>query len=182
MAGMHSDAFRSWEIDVEQPADIPGISLVHQHAFQRPDEAQVVDCLRHNCPVFYSWVARVGQQVVGHVLFTPARILQPDGPSLIGLGLAPLAVLPEIQGQGIGSALCQEGLRRIDPETYPFVVVLGHPGYYPRFGFKPAALYGILCSYLDGPEDSFMIRILNPARMAGVSGVAYYRPEFDSIS
>jgi putative acetyltransferase len=171
-----------WQIDFEQPGDVDGIHQVHQQAFDRPGEAEVVDRLRQDSPVFLSYVARSEGQILGHVLFTPACILQPDGSSLTGLGLAPLAVLPNFQGQGIGSALCREGLRRIDPALYPFVIVLGHPGYYPRFGFKPAANYGVQCAYEDIPDDCFMILILDHEKMSGVSGVALYRPEFDSVS
>lgn len=171
-----------WQIDLEHPGDVDGIYLVHQQAFERPDEAEVVNRLRKDSPVFLSIVARNKGRILGHVLFTPASILQPDGSSITGLGLAPLAVLPYYQGQGIGSALCREGLRRIDPAAYPFVIVLGHPGYYPHFGFEPAVNHSVQCAYEDIPDDSFMILILDHEKMSGVSGVAHYRPEFDSVS
>lgn len=172
----------SWWIDIEQPGDIAGIGQVHQSAFHRPDEAELVDRLRQASLVFISLVARCEALVLGHVLFTPARILQADRCIVTGLALGPLAVLPEYQHQGIGSALCREGLSRIDPESYPFVIVLGHPDYYPRFGFEPASQYGIYCSYLDEPKDSFMIRILDADKMSDVTGTAFYHPEFDSVS
>jgi len=172
----------SWQIGVERPGDIQAIYRVNHEAFGRPDEAEVVDRLRLNSPDFYSFVARVKEQVVGHVLFTPAHIVQDKGWTVTGLGLAPLAVLPEFQDLGIGSALCRAGLKYIDHGRYPFVIVLGHPDYYPRFGFKPASLQGIHCAYEDVPEAAFMIQILDSKEMAGVTGVAYYRPEFDSVS
>lgn len=182
MSPMNSHAISSWEIDIEQPEDIKAVHQVNMQAFGRIDEAEVVDRLRQNSPVFKSYVARVEGRVVGHVLFTPSHIVQVDDWKISGLGLAPLAVTPEYQGQGIGSALCRSGLKRIDPDIAPFVIVLGHPDYYPCFGFKPASLHGICCSYADVPEACFMIRILDQKRMEGVSGVAYYQPEFDSVS
>lgn len=172
----------SWMIESEQPEDIEAIHQVNLQAFGRSGEAQVVDSLRENCPVFFSYVARVDGRVVGHVLFSLAHIVQADDWTVSGLGLAPLAVHPKYQGMGIGSALCREGLGRIQPEAYPFVIVLGHPDYYPRFGFERASLYNIRCAYEDIPDEPFMIKILNPGKMAGVKGVAYYRPDFDSVN
>ena len=179
---MDSVGNSSWIIEAEHPEDIDAIYQVNLQAFGRPGEAQVVDRLRENSPVFFSFVARVEGRVVGHLLFTPAQIVQVDDWTITGLGLAPLAVLPEFQRIGIGSALCREGLNRIQPEAYPFVIVLGHPCYYPRFGFEHASRYDIRCAYEDVPDEPFMIKILNPEKMAGVTGVAYYRPEFDSVS
>jgi len=179
---MNSKTISSVKIEVEQPEDIEAIHEINERAFGRSGEADVIDQLRQTSPVFLSYVARMEGRMVGHVLFTPANIVQEDDWTISGLGLAPLAVAPEYQGLGIGSALCREGLKRISMEDFPFVIVLGHPGYYPRFGFEPANLYGITCSYHDVPEDCFMIRILNPQKMVGVSGVAYYRQEFDSVS
>jgi len=179
---MKTKALSSVKIELEKPEDIDAIYQVNLDAFGRSDEADVVDQLRQNCPVFHSFVARVEGQVVGHVLFTPAHIVQPDDWTVSGLGLAPLAVSPEYQGSGIGSALCTAGLQFAASDGYPFVIVHGHPEYYPRFGFQPAAKYEIRCSYENIPEDCFMIRILDKHKMEGVSGVAYYRQEFDSVS
>ncbi len=172
----------SWQVEPEQSGDFEAIYQVNREAFGRPDEAELVTRLRQNSPAFFSYVVRAEGRVVGHVLFTPASIVQAEGWTVTGLGLAPLAVLPEFQGLGIGSALCRAGLAQIDPEIYPFVIVLGHPDYYPRFGFRPANRYGIRCAYPDVPADAFMVRILNLEAMTGVTGVAYYRPEFDSVS
>lgn len=179
---MNSNILNSLVIDVERPNDVEDIHQVNLSAFGRSGEAEVVDRLRQESSVFHSYVARVSGQVVGHVLFTPAHIVQADDWTVAGLGLAPLAVTPEFQGLGIGSSLCREGLKRIAAKDDPFVIVLGHPKYYPRFGFRKASLFGIRCSYPNVPEDCFMIRIFDPEKMNGVSGVAYYRPEFDSVS
>jgi putative acetyltransferase len=91
-----------------------------------------------------------------------------------------MAVLPGFQRQGIGSQLVRDGLTLIKKREYPFVIVLGHPTYYPRFGFVPASRYGIRSEYKNVPDEAFMILVLNQAVLEGVSGVAKYRPEFAS--
>jgi putative acetyltransferase len=115
---------------------------------------------------------------VGHILFSPVTLEGPKS-TLKGMGLAPMAVLPEYQGRGIGSRLVREGLRRLKRASIPFVIVLGHPGYYPRFGFSPASRYGIHCQWPDVPDPAFMILVFDEPALIGVSGVARYRDEFD---
>ena len=163
----------------EGPEDISGIRLVNQLAFDGDYEADVVDRLRRNCPSILSLVAKQGEEVIGHILFSPARIVQVEGWTVPGMGLGPLAVHPEHQSKGIGSALCQVGMQCIQAELYPFVIVLGHPTYYPRFGFVTASTHGIRCAFKGVPDEAFMIRILDTAIMVGVTGTAYYRQEFD---
>ena len=163
----------------EGPEDISGIRLVNQLAFGENYEADVVALLRENCPSILSLVARQGDEVVGHILFSPARIVQVEGWTVTGMGLGPLAVHPENQGKGIGSALCQVGMQNVASAGQPFVVVLGHPTYYPRFGFVKASTYGIRCAFKGVPDDAFMICILDVDTMSGVTGTAYYRQEFD---
>lgn len=97
-----------------------------------------------------------------------------------GMGLAPVAVLPEFQNQGIGSELSRRGIEILREMGVPFVIVLGHADYYPRFGFENASRYGIGSQRNGIPDESFMIRILNPDAMEGVSGVARYRDEFNA--
>lgn len=155
---------------------------MNQTAFQSHYEANVVECLRLNCVEIYSLVAKFGEQVVGHILFSPVHIVQDQGRSIKGMGLGPLAVLPDYQGQGIGMSLSQAGMLRMKQIGYPFVVVLGHPGYYPRFGFNPASTYGIRCAFENVPDEAFMICVFNSKVMQGVKGVAHYRPEFDVTS
>lgn len=179
---MNFDKHLKFTIQEGTEQDLQGIRLVHRLAFQRDDEAEVVDRLRENCPVFISLVAKIGDKVIGHVLFTPARLIQNQGWSIEGLGLAPLAVLPEYQKQGVGTGLCVEGLTRAALSEFPFVVVLGDSAYYPRFGFKKASTFGIRCAYEDVPDEAFMIKILKPKIMTDVEGVVYYRQEFDSVS
>ena len=163
----------------ESPQEIEGIRWVNQAAFKGDYEAEVVDRLRLNCTDILSLTATAGEKVVGHILFSPAHIVQNEGWTINGMGLGPLAVFPEYQGKGIGSALCQEGMERMAGMGYPFVIVLGHPEYYPRFGFTKASDYGILSSFENVPDEAFMICVFDEMAMQGVSGVAHYRQEFD---
>jgi putative acetyltransferase len=166
----------------EQVQDVDGIRHVNRIAFDGEYEAEVVDRLRENCPTILSLVAKDGEDVVGHILFSPAHIVQSEGGSISGMGLGPLAVLPGYQGLGIGSALCQGGLERMEIARHPFVVVLGHPSYYPRFGFEKASTYGISSAFKDVPDEAFMICFFDREVMSDVSGVAYYRSEFNTTS
>ena len=111
--------------------------------------------------------------------FTPVTI-QTKERIITGMGLAPMAVLPEFQRQSIGSRLVKAGLDLVKKAKYPFVIVLGHPTYYPRFGFVSASHYGIKSEYEDVPDEAFMILVFKKAAFDGVSGVAKYRPEFAS--
>ena len=165
-------------IRTEQPGDSDAIRLVNEQAFAQPQEADVVDRLRRRCAELLSLVAESDGRIVGHLLFSPAVIDDPRG-EIGGMGLAPMAVLPEYQRQGIGSQLVESGLEILREDACPFVIVLGHPQYYPRFGFTPAAGHGVECQWPDVPPEAFMILVLDEPVMRGVSGVARYRNEFD---
>jgi putative acetyltransferase len=123
-------------------------------------------------------VAARGERIVGHILFSPVKI-EGDDSVVEGMGLAPMAVLPEYQRQRIGTALVESGLASLREGSCPFVVVLGHPEYYPRFGFEPASKHAVRCQWEGVPDEAFMILVLDDSVMKGVSGVARYRDEFD---
>jgi len=163
----------------EASDDSQQIRIVIQSAFGQTEEADIVDKLRKNCRKRISLVAVSEGKMVGQILFTPVTIQAKRG-SIAGMGLAPMAVLPGFQRRGIGSQLVRDGLTLIKKRKYPFVIVLGHPAYYPRFGFIPASRYGIRSEYENVPDEAFMILVLNQAALEGVSGVAKYRPEFAS--
>ena len=95
------------------------------------------------------------------------------------MGLAPLEVLPTHQRKGIGTALVQHGLRILRERGCPFVIVLGHPSYYPRFEFEPASRYGLKSQWEGVPGEAFMVIVFDREAMCGVQGVARYRDEFD---
>ena len=165
----------------EGPKDIEEIRKLNEktfmQAFGQASEANVIDRLRENCTNILSLVAVQDDHVVGHILFSPVKI---DGDKVIeGMGLGPMAVLPELQRQGIGSQLVQAGIEILKRRGHPFIIVLGHPEYYPRFGFKRASVHGIRSQWEGVPDEAFMILILNDKAMFGACGVARYRNEFD---
>jgi putative acetyltransferase len=169
------------QVREETREDIPAVRVVNRAAFARIPEADLVDQLRENCRDLLSLVAIAQKQIVGHILFSPVVISGTAG-SVEGAGLGPVAVAPEFQRQGIGAALIKAGIRRLEQKKSPFIVVLGHPEYYPRFAFAPAMIRGIRCEW-EVPEEAFMILVLDPVIMKNVQGTARYRPEFsDALS
>jgi putative acetyltransferase len=163
----------------EESGETQKIRIVLQKAFPQTEEADIVDKLRQGCSNRISLVAVSKEQIIGHILFTPVTIQAEKG-IIVGMGLGPMAVLPEFQRRGIGSQLVRAGLNLIRKGRYPFVVVLGHPKYYPRFGFLPASQHGVRSEYENVPDEACMMLVLNQQAIEGVSGVAKYRPEFAS--
>lgn len=159
-------------IRTEAPADIAAIHAVHAAAFPTPLEAQLLDALRAAGRLTVSVVAEVEGRVVGHVAFSPVTIDGVGG----GLGLAPLAVVPERQREGIGGALIRAGLEAATAAEAAFVVVLGHPPYYPRFGFRQGSTLGLGNEY--GADDAFMVVELRPGGVPTGGGLVRYAPEF----
>ncbi|MBI5266743.1 MAG: N-acetyltransferase [candidate division Zixibacteria bacterium] len=166
-------------IRAETPADIEGVRAVNLAAFKQPVEADLIDRLRISSPDFISLVAVNARQVVGNIVFTPATLESGQMP-ISGMALGPMAVLPAFQRKGIGSTLVQLGMALIRQRSVPFVVVLGHPNFYPRFGFAQSIAYGIECPWPGIPKEVFMATILDEKLMAGRKGLVRYRPEFDS--
>lgn len=170
----------------EDEDDAPGIRAVLEAAFETPVESRLVDALRDACPEQVSLVALdEDESIVGHILFTPVTI-ERDGASrngehVDGYGLAPMAVLPGWQRHGIGSALVRAGLDRLDRLGCPFVIVVGHPEYYPRFGFVRASTVSVRSQWDGMPDDAFMIRLRDAALAPRLAGLARYRPEFDAV-
>ena len=164
------------EIREEHAGDISEIRELNQQAFGQAQEGNIVDALRSNGAALLSLVATLDDHVVGHILYSPVSLSGVDGAAL-----GPMAVLPQHQRQGIGSKLIDEGNRRLKESGCPFIIVVGHANFYPRFGFKPASTRAITCEW-EIPGEAFMVLTLDHARMAGVSGLAQYRPEFSTVS
>jgi putative acetyltransferase len=149
---------------------------MNQRAFEQDSEANIVDALRANGAAMLSLVAIVGGEIVGHIMHSPVDI---SGVTAAALG--PMAVVPAHPRRGIGSRLVDAGSDRLARAGVPAIVVVGHPVFYPRFGFTPASRYGIRCEW-PVPDEVFMILVLNASRMAGVTGLAKYRSEFSIVS
>jgi putative acetyltransferase len=161
-------------VRAETPEDRQAVREVNLQAFRGVDEARLVDALRDGGHARLSLVAEEGGRVVGHILFSNLPIVTQAG-TLHALALAPLAVLPARQRQGIGSRLVREGLRLCAEAGHRVVVVLGHPDYYPRFGFSAR-----LAERLKAPFSgaAFMALELVPEALADVTGEVRYPPPF----
>jgi putative acetyltransferase len=163
----------------EVPADISAIYPVNQQAFERDNEAQLVDALRRVGAVILSVVAEMDEKIVGHILFSPVMVT--DGEQQwAAVGLGPMAVLPEFHNRGIGSALIHYALDVLKNAGHEVVFVVGHPQYYPRFGFKPAKPYGIRWE-VNVPEEVFMVLELRENALAGKSGIVRYHALFPRV-
>jgi putative acetyltransferase len=162
----------------EAPSDADAIRRVVERAFGQPEEADLLDRLREQLSEddYRGFVAVKANEVVGHVAFTPVT-LEPAQPDLDLVGLAPMAVLPEHQRSGIGRALVREGLDACRRDGAGAAVVLGDPAYYRLFGFRPAALFGLACTY-DAPPEAFMALELAPDVLRRASGLVHYHPAF----
>jgi putative acetyltransferase len=159
------------EVRPEDPRDFAGIRVVHERAFApSPDEADIVDVLRSSAahvPRLCLVAVRDGE-IVGHIAFSRGSL--DSGRAVLVLG--PMAVLPEHQRQGVGSALVVEGLRRAAGTDFPMVVLVGHPAYYPRFGFEPAEPLGVAAP-LQVPSEAWMARRLPAYREDDRGAVAF---------
>jgi putative acetyltransferase len=163
------------EIRFEEPADVPAIHHVVASAFDTTFEADLVDALRRHARPIVSLVAAVDGDIVGHILFSPVTLS--SHPELVLMGLAPMAVVPGRQRQGLGTALARQGIdacRRLDVAG---LVVIGHPEYYPRFGFERASALGWRSEY-DVPDDAFMALELKPGALRAKPGTIRYHAAF----
>ncbi len=168
------------KIRKENPKDYLSIKELNDLAFGQTQESELIDKLRKNGDKLLSLVAVDDKKRVGHILFTLVIIDTNYGP-VQGMGLAHMAVLPKYQNNGIGSLLVKKGIDLLKDKNCPFIIVLGHPEYYPRFGFEKASLHNIKCQWNDVPEEAFMILILDEKKMSGVSGMGRYRNEFNDV-
>lgn len=167
------------EIRKERFSDRRSVDELNVRAFPTDAEARLVDLLREDTRPLISLVGVADSRVVGHVLFSPVNVEKAPGGTLV-LGLGPMAVTPELQRRGIGSRLVWEGLDRCRGLQAAAVVVLGHPEYYPRFGFQPARPSGL---YFRGPEMDpyFMVLELELGALGALSGEVRYPPAFDRV-
>lgn len=162
-------------IRAEQETDQGEVRSINISAFETPFEANLVDALREQATPVVSLVAEENDTVVGHIMFSPVSLS--GHPDLKVMGLAPMAVTQEYQRKSIGSALVRAGLEQCKQLGFVAVVVLGHPEYYPRFGFTPSSRFGIDSDY-DVPEEVFMAMELHPDALNGKAGRVKYHAAF----
>jgi putative acetyltransferase len=159
----------------EQVGDAPAIHTVNAASFPTNAEADLVDLLRDGGRLVVSLVAIDSGAIVGHVAFSPVEVEHGSG----GIGLAPLAVLASHRRCGIGAQLVRDGIDACRVAGYRWIVVLGDPAYYGRFGFQPASSVGLGDEY--GGGSAFQVLELVPAALSGVHGLVRYAPEFASV-
>jgi len=162
-------------IRIENEQDHKAVWQVNRLAFGQDAEACLVDALRAGGFARVSLVAEVGDQVVGHIMFSDLSVVTVNG-KVAALALAPMAVLPDFQRQGIGSILIRRGLEVCKDQGYRVVVVVGHPSFYPRFGFSAKLAERLESPY--GGEPSHMAMELVPGALNGVTGKVVYSPPF----
>ncbi len=165
-------------VRAEKECDRESVRTVNLLAFETPSEADLVDALRQQVQTIVSLVAEEDGEVLGHIMFSPISLS--GHPNLKVMGLAPMAVAPTHQNKGIGSALVQAGLDQCRQLDFVAVVVLGHPEYYPRFGFSSASLFGIDSEY-DVPDEVFMAMELQEDTLSGKTGKVRYAPAFSDV-
>lgn len=167
----------------ETAKDYEAVFALNHLAFGQEGEAKLVDALRQSPTAFVpelSLVALAGQQIVGHILFTKIHIQSPEGQMHESLALAPMAVAPEVQKNGVGGQLIREGLRVATALGFESVIVLGHDSYYPKFGFQAADKWAIKAPF-EVPTTAFMAIELKPNALQGKAGIVRYPKEFDAV-
>ena len=165
-------------IRFEQEGDAGRIREVNRAAFPTHAEANLVDELRRQLASVVSLVADDHDSIAGHILFSTVTL---DGLADERiLGLAPMAVRPDRQRQGIGSRLVRAGLAACQQAGARAIVVVGHAAFYPRFGFVPASRFRLHCEY-DVPDDVFMAVELDPGTLGARGGLVRYHPAFASL-
>ncbi len=163
-------------IRTETPEDEAEIRHVNEEAFGQKEEGELIEKLRNRGVLTISLIAVHDNEIVGHIAFSPIKV-KSEYASFEAIALAPMAVLPAYQRKGIGSQLVLAGLKECRRLGHEIVVVLGHPDYYPRFGFVLAQPQGIDCEF-EVPDEAWMILELREGALAGRRGTVSFQPEF----
>lgn len=159
----------------EESQDVQQIRAINIAAFGTKAEADIVDALRSKAADVISLVAADDGQLVGHIMFSPVRVV--GASDLHAMALAPMAVIPQRQRLGIGGALVREGLDECRRAGAGAVFVVGHPSYYPRFGFSLASRFGFQCEF-EVPDEAFMVAELIPNVLAEHLGTVHFHEAF----
>ncbi len=176
-------------VRLETPGDEPGVRHVNLAAFTGPEEADIVDRIRREAPDGWHSLVAVGVPggpadgfIVGHLLLTPCRVEDAQGDLVATvLAIGPVAVLPELQSRGIGSALMSAAMGLAIARAVPALVLLGHPAYYPRFGFGSARAVGLEPPAAAWPDAAWMARLL-PAWTDAMRGTVRYPEAFEPLA
>ena len=163
-------------VRLETPEDKAAIRHINEEAFGRKVEAEIIEKLRNRGALTISIVAIQDAEIVGHIAFSLVNV-ESERSSFEAMALAAMAVLPVYQSKGIGSLLVQTGLEKCRDLGHDIVVVVGHPNYYPRFGFVPAKPKGIECKF-EVPNEAWMVLELRKGALAGRRGTVRFQPEF----
>jgi predicted N-acetyltransferase YhbS len=169
------------KIEAETEEDYEQIRALHTLAFNRDGEAKLVEKLRRT-PIYIrelSLVARYRNTVIGHILFYPIKI-NFHGKKCVSLALAPISVIPRFQNRKVGTRLIWEGLEKARKLGFKSVIVVGHPDYYPRFGFKKASKYGISASF-DVPDNALLAIELEKDALKDCRGTVAYPDEYNGV-
>ncbi len=170
------------KIRIQTQGENQEVFQIHKRAFGRENEAELVDLIRES-EQYVSDLSLVAEtldgKLVGHALLSEI-FLEKEGETRILLGLAPISVLPEFQGEGVGQALIEEGIRLSRIKAYPGIIVLGHATYYPKFGFEKAAHFGISAPF-DVPAENFLALELYPGGLVDFSGEIRYPDAFNQV-
>ena len=162
----------------ECPGEADAVRAIHLAAFPTRAEAALVDRLRHDGDALVSLIAETQGEFFGHVLFSPVR-LDPEAAAVSGAALAPVAVMPAHQGRHLGTRLVLAGLEACRQAGIDFLVALGDPLFYHRFGFRAADRVGLDDPWGAGP--AFQALELRPGCLGGYEGMVRYAPAFDDL-
>jgi putative acetyltransferase len=170
----------TFEIRPERPGDEEAIAEVNRRAFGGEEEVGIIARIR-NSEFFISalsLVAESGGRITGHIMFSIISLVREGRLPEKILSLAPMAVAPEVQGSGTGSDLVRAGMEKARELGYRIVIVIGHPGYYPRFGFVQARRNGFEIAY-EVPDEAFMVAGLQPGALQDAGGMVQFSPPFN---
>jgi putative acetyltransferase len=170
------------QIRAERNGDQEAIRQINDSAFKGDNESRLVDAIR-NSELFVpelSLVAVAEGKLIGHILLSIVYINSDEG-EIPTLALAPMAVVPEHQNKGVGTLLVEEGLKRAEDQGFKHAVVLGHPGFYPKFGFVAASTKGIESPF-PVPDEVFMALEIKEGSLNQVKGKLVYPPAFNTVS
>ena len=168
------------KIRKEEEKDYKRVYEVNRLAFQQENESKLIEKIRKGESFVpdLSLVAEIGNEIVGHILFSKIKII---GDSVFdSLALAPMAVIPEFQKKGIGSKLIKKCIEKAIELGFDSIIVLGHKDYYPKFGFQRASKWGIKCPF-DVPDEAFMVIELTEKALEGKVGTVKYPDEFMEV-